>query len=121
MIPSYNRNVISGWTNSSEMVTTHKMNENEIGNRVSKSDELHIVQSVKEQRVDGSYDITRMSLRCTLKASERSYQVKILSKPNLSTRIAISIKQTLHSRDFLASSSLHSSDLHSSYIHPWFV
>jgi hypothetical protein len=37
MIPSYNRKVISGWSNDSGMVTSHKITENEMGYRGSKS------------------------------------------------------------------------------------
>jgi hypothetical protein len=36
MIPSHNRNIIGGWTNYSETVTSHKMIEREMGNRGSK-------------------------------------------------------------------------------------
>src|SRR5882672_332426 len=67
------------------MVTSHKMNENEIGYRGSKS-LLFLIKnkSVKEQRVDGSYFINKnknlMKLRCTLMGFERNYQTKISSK-----------------------------------------
>lgn len=37
MVPSYSRKAISGWTNHSGMVISHKMSENEMGNRGSKS------------------------------------------------------------------------------------
>jgi hypothetical protein len=80
MIPSYNRKVISGWSNYSGMVTTHKMNENEMGNRGSKSDVY--LPSVKEQRVDGSWCSNQRFLhfRCTLMGFERNYQIKNPSK-----------------------------------------
>jgi competence CoiA-like predicted nuclease len=57
------------------------MNENEMGYRGSKS-LLIKKQSVKEQRVDGSYFINKilMKLRCTLTGFERNYQTKISSK-----------------------------------------
>jgi hypothetical protein len=67
------------------MVTNHKMNENEMGYRGSKS-EMKFPQpkliSVKEQRVDGSYFIKKifMKLRCTLMGFERNYPIKIPSK-----------------------------------------
>jgi hypothetical protein len=48
------------------------MSENEIDNRGSKS-----VNTVKEQRVDGSYTYV---LRCTLRGLERDHRVRILSK-----------------------------------------
>ncbi len=63
MIPSYIRKAISGWTNYSGMVTSHKMNENEMGYRGSKSKcnfnnkpiQNKNYNFVKEQRVDGSW------------------------------------------------------------------
>jgi hypothetical protein len=69
------------------MVTSYKMNENEMGYRGSKSVFL-IPQltkiSVKEQRVDGSWCIKakskQMHLRCTLMDFERNYQIKYPSK-----------------------------------------
>ena len=51
MIPSNIWKCISGWSNYSCKVTSHKMNENEMGYRGSKSD---CNTSEKEQRVDGS-------------------------------------------------------------------
>jgi len=80
MIPSYSRKAISGWTNYSGMGITHKMNENEMGYRGSKSDLTYPKKSVKEQRVDGSWCNKPMHLRCTLTGFERNYQIKILSK-----------------------------------------
>ena len=77
MIPNYIRKVISGWSNDSCMVISHKMKETEMGYRGSKSSNL----LVKEQRVDGSWDLFfKKSLRGTLKGFERNYPVKILSK-----------------------------------------
>ena len=64
------------------MVTSPDMNENEMGYRGSKSDSLN--ESVKEQRVDGSWSIKAISknmlLRCTLMDFERNYQIKYPSK-----------------------------------------
>jgi hypothetical protein len=61
------------------MVTSHKMSENEMGYRGSKS-EFQSPQpkeiSVKEQRVDGSYYGFIPKLRCTLMGFERSYHIK---------------------------------------------
>jgi hypothetical protein len=51
MIPSYIRKIISGWSNYPCTVTSHKMNENKMGYRGSKSAKL----AVKEQRVDDSW------------------------------------------------------------------
>jgi hypothetical protein len=62
------------------------MSESEMGYRGSKSEimSLRKLNSVKEQRVDGSWSIKaitkKMLLRCTLMGFERNYQVKILSK-----------------------------------------
>jgi hypothetical protein len=60
------------------MVTSHKMNENEMGNRGSKS--ALVSSTVKEQRVDGNYFGYNPKLRCTLMGFERYYQIKIPSK-----------------------------------------
>jgi len=62
------------------MVTSHKITENEMGYRGSKSNFLS--KFVKEQRVDGNWCINPklMHLRCTLMGFERNYQIKIPSK-----------------------------------------
>jgi hypothetical protein len=72
---------ISGWSNYSGIVTSYKMNENEIGYRGSKS--ILITNIVKEQRVDGNFCINQnpMQIWCTLMGFERNYQLKILSSP----------------------------------------
>ena len=83
MIPSYSRKVISGQNNYLGMVTSHKIDENQMGDRGSKS-EIQSPQpnvfSVKEQRVDGSYFGFYPKLRCTLMGGESRYQFKIPSK-----------------------------------------
>ena len=68
------------------------MNENEMGYRGSKSLCFLIKkQSVKEQRVDGSWFLNKFkNLRCTLMGFEKNYQIKIPSKQlinNFSTKI----------------------------------
>jgi len=80
LIPSYSRKAISGWNNYSGKVTSQKINENEMGNRGSKS--KSISDFVKEQRVDGSWCINTklLHLRCTLMDFERNYQIKNPSK-----------------------------------------
>jgi hypothetical protein len=64
------------------MVTSQKIDENQMGYRGSKS--VLDSSTVKEQRVDGSWSIKpiakKMLLRCTLMGFERNYQVKIPSK-----------------------------------------
>jgi len=92
MVPSYSRKAISGQNNYLGMVTSHKMSENEMGYRGSKSEFLNLNTkeiSVKEQRVDGSWGLIKSnsatisnvkSLRCTLTGFERNYPVKIPSK-----------------------------------------
>ena len=67
------------------MVTSHKMSENEMGYRGSKSEVWNPSPnkiSVKEQRVDGSWFLANKarSLRCTLMGGESRYQIKIPSK-----------------------------------------
>jgi hypothetical protein len=54
MIPSCIRKYICGQNNYLGMVTSHKMNENEMGYRGSKSKFITQPNFVKEQRVDGS-------------------------------------------------------------------
>lgn len=101
MVPSCSWKTMSGWSNYSEMVTSHrrtlrsalvqrqsraglKPGENEMGNRGSKSAKTKskvlfskwiILKSmaVKEQRVYGSWSIKQlMGLRCILKGYERN-------------------------------------------------
>jgi len=78
IVPNYIRKSISGWINYSGMVISNMMSENEMGYRGSKSG----IIPVKEQRVDGSWFLTKIakSLRCTLMGREICYQVKIPSK-----------------------------------------
>jgi LAGLIDADG endonuclease len=85
MIPNYSRKVISGQNNYLGMVISHKMIENEMGYRGSKSEIKNPSPnriSVKEQRVDGSWFLVKQtrSLRCTLMGFERSYQINNPSK-----------------------------------------
>jgi hypothetical protein len=72
---------ISGWSNNSGIVTSHKMMETEIGYRGSKSSDNKTLL-VKEQRVNGNmFDYLRMSnIRCTLKGFERNYLTEVSSK-----------------------------------------
>ena len=81
---------MSGWTNYPGMVTSKQMIENEMGYRGSKSvfyllgTSSHYTNTVKEQRVDGSYlglynKQLWPKLRCTLTDFERNYQIKIPS------------------------------------------
>ena len=96
------------------MVTTYKINENEMGNRGSKSEFnlYNIVKnySVKEQRVDGcrcrsiKNNYNFLHLRCTLMDFERNYQVRILAKQLLNKPKPIS---TL--------------TLSNNLINPWFI
>jgi hypothetical protein len=78
IIPNYNWKIISGWINHSGTVTSYKMSENEMGYRGSKS--VFLSNTVKEQRVDGSYFEYKSKLRCTLMGFERNYRIKIPSK-----------------------------------------
>jgi hypothetical protein len=78
---------VSGWINYLGKVISHKMSENKMGYRVSKSKfKLELKRKfklnfVKEQRVDGSWCSNNLLyLRCTLMGFERNYQIKIPSK-----------------------------------------
>jgi hypothetical protein len=62
------------------LVKTHKMKETEIDNRGSKSEFITKMDSVKEQRVDGSLCFNKKHIRYTLTGLETGYQLKILSK-----------------------------------------
>jgi hypothetical protein len=80
LIPNNIRKVICGWTNHSCKVISQKILEKGIGNRGSKSTVLRNV--VKEQRVDDSWGINFIPLRCTLPGSfARNTWVKIPSNP----------------------------------------
>jgi hypothetical protein len=99
LVPSYSQKAISGWSNYPCTVITQKIDEKKMGNRGSKS---VFNNTVKEQRVDGSWRIITklMRLRCTLMGFERNYQVKIPSK-----QLNIKYFATLNN---------------SSHINPWF-
>ena len=82
MIPNYYRKIVSGWTNYSCMVISHKISEKIMGYRGSKS--LPWNGRVKEQRVDGNHLKKKknkflLRLRYTLMGGESCYQVKIPS------------------------------------------
>ena len=62
LVPSYSRKAISGWTNHPCTVISLKIDENQMDNRGSKSEFLQ--DSVKEQRVDGSYCIKASTAEC---------------------------------------------------------
>jgi LAGLIDADG endonuclease len=69
------------------MVTSLKIDEKKMGYRGSKSVLVSNTKTVKEQRVDGSWDLKKninisnnKSLRCTLTGFERNYPVKNPSK-----------------------------------------
>ena len=97
------------------MVTSHKMNENEIGYRGSKSEnkfkkkpiQNKIYNSVKEQRADGSWFLNiNKNLRCALMGFERNYQLRIPAKQLLNRPMNFSTINT----PFQISS-----------INPWFI
>jgi len=96
MGPSYSRKIISGWSNYSCTVTSHKIAEKKMGNRGSKSD--FVMEPVKEQRVDGSWYIKYkpMYLRCTLMGFERNFPIKILSKQLNVCKVASKIFSTFN-------------------------
>jgi len=83
MIPNYHWKVISGWSNDSCMVITHKIKETKMGCHGSKSEFVLQTETVKKQWVDSSYYIAKqnnMQLRCTLMGFERNYPIKFLTK-----------------------------------------
>lgn len=82
------------------MVTTHKIYESRMGNRVSKSDGVNTF--VKEQRVDGNCCsiFQNMQLRYTLTAYENRYQTEILSNPSHSNESILDSVNTIDSKPF---------------------
>ena len=81
MVPNHSRKTVCGWSNDSCMVTTHKIDENQIGYRGSKSKINDKLNFVKEQRVDGSWNDYLLSfLRCILMGFERNYLKKNIYK-----------------------------------------
>ena len=114
LIPSHIRKYMSGWSNYPCMVTSQEMLETKMGYRGSKSE--FIIDSVKEQRVDGSWSNyllnnirSNLLLRCTLMGFERNYQVKIPSKQ---------IKN--YSTSPLLLTGISNSSLNNS-LNPWFI
>jgi len=79
IVPSHKGNVMSGQSNSLEMVTIYDMNENEMDYCGSKSSAIALV---KEQRVDGSYSFILELLRNTLMAPVMGYQPENPSNQN---------------------------------------
>jgi hypothetical protein len=80
LVPNHSRKTVSGWTNYSGKVTSHKMIEKEMEYSGSKSITCFKSVIVKEQRLDDSWhgEYTPR-LRYSLMGFERNYQVKILS------------------------------------------
>ena len=62
-------------------VKSHNLKETEMGYRGSKSEFVSQTETVKEQRVDGSWFLANKarSLRYTLMGGESCYQFKVLS------------------------------------------
>src|ERR1700674_3341188 len=113
------------------MVITHKMNENEIGYRGSKSknkliaNPKKIYNFVKEQRADGNCFINHklMRLRCALMGFERNYPIRILAKQLLNNRAYFCVNKKITYRNFSNSNSPTSESKYSlhSIINPWFI
>ena len=97
LIPSYSWKAISGQNNYLGMVTSQKIDENQMGNRGSKSDILINTMSVKEQRVYGNYCIKNMQLRCTLMGHESGYPIKIPSKQLIFNKFSFSTRVVANS------------------------
>ena len=114
MIPSHNGNSMCGQNNYLGTVTSHKMIESEMGYRGSKSELIiqnpqpKYINSVKEQRVDGSYFGLCPKLRCTLMGFERNYQIKIPSKQLNKQYYSTSSKTSIRAAD-------------KNQLNPWFI
>ena len=119
LILSYSRKITSGWSKIPCIVTSQKMNENEMGYRGSKSEFLSPQPnetSVKEQRVDGSYFglIFIPRLRCILTDGESRYHIKIPSKQLNPAKLQV--VQLNCARTF----STLPSELERNVLNPWF-
>ena len=77
------------------MVTSQKIDENQMGNRGSKSDILINTMSVKEQRVYGNYCAQNTQFRFTLTGRESGYQIKIPSKQLKFNKLSYSTLNTV--------------------------
>ena len=97
MVPSCGWRTISGWSNYSGRVISHKICENKMDNRGSKSTMLNNIV-VKEQRVYGSWSIIPllMDLRYALKGLEinRDICFGFNNRISWSSRIKIPSKQS---------------------------
>jgi hypothetical protein len=91
MLPNFYRKIVSGQSNYLGTVTTHEIERNEMGNRVTKSKILDSINKkynsvfVKVQRADGSW-LLKNNLRCALLVTENYYITKILSNRFLTKR-----------------------------------
>jgi len=93
------------------MVTSQKIRENEMGYRGSKSDLVH--KFVKEQRVDGSWCINKMHLRCTLTGFERNRSACNLSNHIINKQLYHTYTSALWTRRYSVASN--------SSLNPWLV
>ena len=75
MIPNYIRKYLSGQTNYLGKVTSHKMSENKMGYRGSKSG----IMPVKEQRVDDSWFIKKIKIN-KFKVYSNGFRKKLSSQ-----------------------------------------
>lgn len=136
MVPNYSWKIICGWTNYSGMVINHKIRENEMEYRGSKSITGSIPTDqpepviVKEQRVYGSWPGSLYpGLRCTLTGFERNSRIKILSNqirfPSY-RKFSLSTKSSLSSPTFCNLSDKERiqnlvQEKSSCAFHPWFI
>uniref|UniRef100_UPI0030DF1BFC hypothetical protein n=1 Tax=Dematophora necatrix TaxID=2751867 RepID=UPI0030DF1BFC len=110
---------ISGWSNYSGIVTSHKMMKTEIGYRGSKSSDDKTLL-VKEQRVNGNmFDyLTMANIRCTLMGFERNYLTEVPSKQiKQPSRFYTSIIQAPHN---IVNVNL-SDNITQKTLNPWFI
>ena len=106
-VPSHSRKVMSGWRNDPCTVISLKIYENQMDNRGSKSE--FVTNSVKEQRVDGSYCIRNVNVTASSSKMQLRY---ILMNFERFSRVKIPSKQ-LNVKKFSTSNS-------SSVVNPWF-
>ena len=115
MVPNPDQKINGGWSNDPCTVISHKMIEKEMDYRGSKSVFKFNFNSVKEQRVDGSWNLNKsifIFLRYTLTDFERNYQIKTHS--NL-------IIQKRHYSDTLKDNNLMINNKNTLLNKPWFI
>ncbi len=118
LIPSCSWKTICGWTNYSGVVTSQNMIEREMEYRGSKSVVVDKYSTVKEQRVDDSWQKgCGPCLRCILMGFERNYQARIPSN-QIKNRKNL---RSFHSTRVVRNDKLSVQNIQNFALHPWYL